>query len=116
MKIGELSKRCGISIRMLRYYETEGLLKPRRMASGFREYTPVDEQTVERIKLLASGGMNLSTIKQFSPCLRGNGTVFEPCEELRTTLREQIQLVDQKAEKLMQTRRVLEKFLSDVER
>ena len=34
MKIGELSRRSGVSIRMLRYYETEGLLKPKRTASG----------------------------------------------------------------------------------
>ena len=116
MKIGELSRRSGVSIRMLRYYEAQGLLKPRRMASGFREYSPVDEQTVARIKLLGSGGMNLATIKQFSPCLRGDGTVFEPCDELRLALRDQLRMIDQKASQLTQTRKVLEDFLFDVER
>lgn len=115
MKIGELSKRCNVSIRMLRYYEAQGLLKPHRTASGFRDYGPVDEQTVERIKLLGAAGMTLATIKQFAPCLRGDGISFEPCEELRTTLRDQIDLIDQKAEKLVQTRTVLEKFLHDVQ-
>ncbi|MHC3748651.1 MerR family DNA-binding transcriptional regulator [Stutzerimonas stutzeri] len=56
MKIGELSRRCEVSIRMLRYYEEEGLLKPQRSPSGFREYGPREEQTVERIKLLGSAG------------------------------------------------------------
>lgn len=115
MKIGELSRRSNISIRMLRYYEAQGLLKPHRSEGGFREYGPVDEQTVERIKLLGSAGMTLATIRQFAPCLRGDGLGFEPCDELRTTLREQIDLIDQKADKLMQTRKVLEKFLCDVE-
>ncbi|WP_256049190.1 MerR family transcriptional regulator [Stutzerimonas stutzeri] len=115
MKIGELSRRSNVSIRMLRYYEAQGLLKPHRTEGGFREYGPVDEQTVERIKLLGSAGMTLATIRQFAPCLRGEGLVFEPCDELRTTLRDQIDLVDQKTEKLMQTRKVLEKFLRDVE-
>ena len=30
MKIGELSRRTGVSVRMLRYYEGEGLLAPQR--------------------------------------------------------------------------------------
>jgi DNA-binding transcriptional MerR regulator len=101
---------------MLRYYEAEGLLMPRRTASGFREYSLVDEQTVERIKLLASGGMTLATIKQFSSCLRGDELVLDPCDELRATLRDQIQLIDQKSERLAQTRKVLEKFLCEVNR
>ena len=30
MQIGELSARTGASVRMLRYYEEQGLLEPRR--------------------------------------------------------------------------------------
>ncbi|WP_244893587.1 MerR family DNA-binding transcriptional regulator [Gilliamella apicola] len=36
MKIGELSKLSQISVRMLRYYEEEGLLSPKRTVSGYR--------------------------------------------------------------------------------
>ncbi|MCD1585074.1 MerR family transcriptional regulator [Halomonas sp. IOP_14] len=115
MKIGELSKRCDVSIRMLRYYEAEGLLKPRRTESGYRDYDPVDERTVERIKLLGSAGMTLATIKQFSPCMRGEDHILEPCDELRTTLHDQIHLIDQKAEKLMRSRKVLEMFLLEID-
>lgn len=114
MKIGELSRRCGVSIRMLRYYEAEGLLEPRRTESGYRDYGPLDEQTVERIKLLGSAGMTLPTIKRFARCIRGDGRIFEPCDELRATLHEHLLLIDQKAETLMRHRRVLEKFIQDV--
>jgi DNA-binding transcriptional MerR regulator len=115
MKIGELSRRCEVSIRMLRYYEQEGLLKPHRTQSGFREYGPIEEQTVERIKLLGSAGMTLATIKQFLPCIQGEGHLLEPCGELHSTLIEQIALINQKTEKLMQSRKVLERFLREVE-
>ena len=115
MKIGELSRRCAVSIRMLRYYEEEGLLKPRRTQSGFREYGPREEQTVERIKLLGSAGMTLATIKHLLPCIRGEGHLLEPCDELRSTLVEQIALIDQKTETLMQSRKVLERFLAEVQ-
>lgn len=99
---------------MLRYYEAEGLVTPRRTHSGYRDYDPVDEQTIERIKLLGSAGMTLSTIKQFLPCIRGEGAALQPCDELRTTLRDQLRLADQKAAKLMQNRRVLQKFMLEV--
>jgi DNA-binding transcriptional MerR regulator len=115
MTIGELSRRTDVSIRMLRYYENEGLLKPRRTASGYRDYTPNEVQTVERIKLLGSTGMTLVTIKQFLPCVRGDEPVFEPCDELRNILREQIRLADMKMDKLAQSREVLATFLREIE-
>lgn len=114
MKIGELSRRCEVSIRMLRYYEAEGLLKPRRTASGYRDYGPADEQAVERIKLLGSAGMTLATIRQFAGCIRGDGPIFEPCEELRATLREHLAQIEQKTARLHQSRSVLEQFMRDV--
>lgn len=115
MKIGELSRRCNVSIRMLRYFEAEGLLQPRRTDSGYRDYSPLDEQTVARVQLLRTAGMTIATIKQFLPCIHGEGMRIEPCEELRTTLRDQLRLVDEKVEQLMQSRTVLKKFMLEVE-
>ncbi|MBD2067635.1 MerR family transcriptional regulator [Leptolyngbya sp. FACHB-671] len=116
MRVGELSRRTGVSIRMLRYYETEGLLKPKRTTSGYRDYASDEVQTVERIKLLGSAGMTLATILQFLPCVRGEGLAFEPCDELRHVLHEQIRLADQKAAELAQSRKVLESFLYEIEK
>ena len=38
MKISEFARRCGISVRMLRFYESAGILVPARTPSGYREY------------------------------------------------------------------------------
>jgi len=38
MRIGELATRTGVPTRMLRYYEEQGLITPRRLANGYREY------------------------------------------------------------------------------
>ncbi len=39
MKIGELSRRAGVNVQTVRYYERRGLLEPTsRRASGYREY------------------------------------------------------------------------------
>ncbi|MBH3338751.1 MerR family transcriptional regulator [Pseudomonas mendocina] len=116
MKIGELSRRSGVSLRMLRYYETDGLLKPKRTASGYRDYDLAELRTVERIRLLGAAGMTLATILKFLPCVRGEGLAFEPCDELRDVLHEQIRVADQKAAELAQSRKILESFLQEVER
>ncbi len=53
MKIGELTQRTGISVRMLRYYEGQGLLNPHRRESGYREYSENDVLTVDRLSTLS---------------------------------------------------------------
>jgi DNA-binding transcriptional MerR regulator len=39
LKIGELSKETGASIRSIRYYEQQGLMAPARLQNGYREYS-----------------------------------------------------------------------------
>ena len=39
MTIKELETRTGISRANIRYYEREGLLSPRRLDNGYRDYT-----------------------------------------------------------------------------
>ncbi|PTA46217.1 MerR family transcriptional regulator [Micromonospora sp. RP3T] len=51
MRIGELSRRTGIPVRMLRYYEERGLLTPERAPSGYRRYAEAD---VDRATLVSS--------------------------------------------------------------
>ena len=38
MRIGELSAAAGVSIRVLRHYEAQGLIQSRRSANNYREY------------------------------------------------------------------------------
>lgn len=116
MKIGELSKITGISVRMLRYYEEQGLIKPKRSIAGYREFDQNEVCTLERIKLLSSAGMTLATILQFLPCVRGEEPVIEPCDELRNLLHEQVRISDKKAMELAESRKILDRFLHEIER
>ncbi|MFJ6456207.1 MerR family DNA-binding transcriptional regulator [Paenarthrobacter sp. NPDC091669] len=49
MRIGELATKTSVSVRSLRYYEQQGLLKPQRTASGHRDYATEDERIVLQI-------------------------------------------------------------------
>jgi DNA-binding transcriptional MerR regulator len=103
-----------VSVRMLRYYEGEGLLAPQRTDSGYRDFGPAEEETVRRIKLLGSAGMTLETIQQLLPCVQSNHPAFTPCDNLRRILAQQVSLIDERIETLSQSRTILAGFLSSV--
>lgn len=112
MKIGELSRQSGVSVRMLRYYESEGLLAPARTDSGYREYDAVAVETLKRIRMLTSAGLKLDTISLLLPCVRSAEPTFEPCSELRAILRQQVELLDARMTTLADSRLILSRFLS----
>ncbi len=88
MRIGELSERTGVSQRLLRYYEQQGLLAPERTASGYRDYDAADLTTVDRIRRLLAAGLSTATIALVLPCLSKNDTRLVPtCPELVDELR-----------------------------
>ncbi|EFL36583.1 transcriptional regulator [Streptomyces viridochromogenes DSM 40736] len=63
MLIGEVARRSGVSARMLRHYESLGLVRPSgRTGSGYREYSMEDIQRVFHIESLRSLGLSLREI------------------------------------------------------
>lgn len=59
MRIGELSRRTGVSPELLRAWEQRyGLLRPERSRGGFRLYSADDEMRVRRTTALISEGMS----------------------------------------------------------
>jgi MerR family transcriptional regulator, light-induced transcriptional regulator len=73
LRIGELSRRLGVSDHVLRAWESRyGLLQPVRSAGGFRLYSAADEWRVRRMQAhLASG---LSAAEAARAVLRENGS------------------------------------------
>jgi DNA-binding transcriptional MerR regulator len=69
MRIGELSRRSGASIRSLRYYEEQDLLHPTRLPSGYRVYDDADVVRVHRIRALFAAGLSSRKIGHILPCL-----------------------------------------------
>lgn len=65
MKIGELSRRAGVSVQAIRFYERQRLLKkPPRTPAGYRIYS---EQDLDAIRLITHGkrfGFTLNEIRQ----------------------------------------------------
>lgn len=83
MRIGELARRVGVAPRLLRYYEDQGLLRPRRSASGYREYTDDDVDVVHHVRTLLAAGLSTATIAELLPCMGADGPrLIASCPEL----------------------------------
>jgi DNA-binding transcriptional MerR regulator len=58
LRIGELSRRVGVSAHVLRAWESRyGLLKPQRSAGGYRLYSQDDQARVARMQVHLAGGL-----------------------------------------------------------
>ncbi len=62
--IGELAKRAGVTVRALRYYESQALLTPLRSETGQRVYRVRDVLRLQHIQMLKQAGFSLSQIKK----------------------------------------------------
>jgi DNA-binding transcriptional MerR regulator len=91
LKVGELARRTGLTVRTLHHYDEIGLLRPSlHTASGHRLYTADDIARLQQILSLRQLGFSLEEI---AGCL-GRGD-FDPLEVIRlhvARLREQIEL------------------------
>jgi DNA-binding transcriptional MerR regulator len=60
MLIGELSRRSGVSVRMLRHYDRIGLVSPSaRSGAGYREYDAADVRRLFQAEALRTLGLSL---------------------------------------------------------
>src|SRR5262249_25996475 len=91
LKVGELAKRTGLTIRTLHHYDEIGLLKPSlHTAAGHRLYTAADVARLQQVLSLRQLGFSLEQVRD---CLDRPG--FSPLEVIRlhvARLREQIEL------------------------
>jgi len=69
MRIKELSDRTGVSARLLRYYEEQGLLSPGRQENGYRDYDESTVARVQQIRSLLESGLTTEIIRAVLPCL-----------------------------------------------
>ncbi|AUX26701.1 MerR family transcriptional regulator [Sorangium cellulosum] len=106
LKVGDLARQTGLSVRTLHYYEEIGLLSPsHRTASGHRMYSAGDIARLQQIKSLRELGFSL---EQISACLDEEG--FSPLQTIElhlSRLREQIALEQKLCARLEGLARVL---------
>ncbi|CAG7618661.1 Mercuric resistance operon regulatory protein [Paenibacillus solanacearum] len=114
MKIGELSKRTGVSIRSLRYYEEQHLLVPSREDNGYREYSPLAVEQVRTIQFYLSLGLSTAQIASFLHCVIKNEEAF--CEEVLPVYREKLEEINEQIRLLQRIQSNLEERIQYIVR
>ncbi|GAB7187792.1 MerR family transcriptional regulator [Kitasatospora sp. Ki12] len=112
MRIGELARLTGVSTRLLRYYEEQGLLRPARTTAGYREYGEEDTVRVWQIRSLLAAGLSTRVIAELLPCATGPVPVLEACPDLLATLRGELADLDARIDDLSRSRQALSHYLS----
>ena len=60
MRIGKAAKQSGISAKMIRYYESVGLVpRAERLDSGYREYSSDDVELLQLLRRARDAGLSL---------------------------------------------------------
>ena len=78
LSIGELSRRTGVKIETIRYYERLQLMpRPPRSAGGHRLYGPADSRTLTFIKRSRAFGFGLEDIRALLALRFGGGCCFD---------------------------------------
>jgi len=99
LKVGELARRTGLTVRTLHHYDEIGLLKPSlHTEAGYRLYTAADVARLQQVLSLRQLGFALEEVRD---CLDRPG--FAPLEVIRlhiARLREQIELQRKLCERL----------------
>jgi DNA-binding transcriptional MerR regulator len=85
--IGELATRTGVSTRLLRYYEDQGLLDVGRQSNGYRWYSECAPEQVIKIRKLLAVGLTTDTIRVVLPCIAlADDELVPGCAEMRMHL------------------------------
>ncbi|MFE2757638.1 MerR family transcriptional regulator [Actinosynnema sp. NPDC059335] len=107
MRIGELSRRTGVSPRSLRYYEEQGLLTSSRSGAGQRHYSDAEVQRVSLIRRLFEAGMSSRVIATVLPCVDVPG---DPgvAEETFTAMMRERERIDAEIAQLVEMRDALD--------
>lgn len=65
MFIGQVAKASGVSAKLIRYYESIGLINPAsRNESGYRDYSPKEVQNLQFVRKARSLGFSIERIQQ----------------------------------------------------
>lgn len=90
IRIGEVARGAGVSVRAVRYYEQQGLLTPQRSPSGQRLYRQDAIPRVRFFQEMFAAGLTSRRITELLPCWDSGHTDAEQRAMLRAE-RERIQ-------------------------
>ncbi|MDK1386011.1 Cu(I)-responsive transcriptional regulator [Sinorhizobium sp. 8-89] len=105
MNIGDVARASGVSTKMIRYYETIGLIPPaHRSEAGYRNYGANDVHTLRFIRRARDLGF---TVEQMTDLLALWRDRSRASSEVKKIALDQVEILERKAEELKAMSRTL---------
>lgn len=111
MRIGDLARSTGVSVRSLRYYEQQELLVSDRTLGGHRSYGEDAPDRVRLIQQLYAAGLSSRGITALLPC----EVTREVTPEMLAVVRRQLANIELRIEQLTAARENLGALLETME-
>ncbi|WP_459999837.1 helix-turn-helix domain-containing protein [Paradesulfitobacterium aromaticivorans] len=112
LKIGELAKRAGVTVRTIRYYEELGLITPTELsAGGFRFYSENDLNRILFIKRFKDLGLPLEEIQTLILGSQPRETKSQRIHASYSMLENQLKKINDKITDLQKAKEIIEKGL-----
>lgn len=106
MNIGQAAKASGVSAKMIRHYETVGLVpEPNRTASGYRQYGAPEVHTLRFIRQARDLGFSIHEIGELLSLWHDRA---RPSRRVKALAQAHIQALEQKAQELLAMKSTLE--------
>ena len=107
LRIGDLARATGASVRSIRHYDRHGLLASTRAENGYRAFPAVAVTQVGQIRNLIAAGFSLKEIGSFPDCmlLREGATA---CASVADARRERLAMLGRQMDVLAERRRRLQ--------
>ena len=112
MRVGELARRTGTTVRALRYYESAGLVVPRRLGNGYREYDPIAVRLVHQIRELTALGLSVEQTRPFVESLAAGEDEADVCAAAVTTYQNALTELQDRIGRLAAQRETLEERIA----
>lgn len=119
IRIGEMAKKYGVTLRTLRFYEDKGLINPKRDGST-RLYSRRDNARLKLILLGRKVGFSLRDVKQIMDLYDPKGAntkqlrlALEKSEKQLSRLQKQRSVIDEAINELSSTMSAMRQMLAD---
>lgn len=107
--IGQASRRSGVGVETIRFYERRGITPvPVRTSGGRRDYSDDDIRKLRFVRRCRDLGFSLTEASQMLVIAVGNGP---SCEEVAGLAEQKLEVTAQKIEELVALRSALEKLV-----
>ena len=117
MRIGELARRAGVTVKAVRYYERLGLLRAPRSPNGYRDYDDGHLRAAMEIRELADLGMPVRATAPFIECLDLGHEHGDDCVVSLASYRDSIAEIDRLLVVLQERRaRLVERLMDGASR